>query len=525
MFLPNLRKDKSIKNSRSKITLIFTVLFVVANIFALIIIYHKILPPYPIGWDAPYYITNVRYFEQLPTLVPRIGLITVLSFVQVMTRMSLVSLVVWMTPTLVVLLALGTAGLVYYAAGRRWLAFGVGFFFALWFTSYFALSISTFDNAFGLAMTLTILNLVLFLPKGWWRGILIFLGAAVIGTSHLESFGILSFILLIFWTLSALQERSLKKMIVHDMDIIVAWSGSALTTAALWWPLLHTIATGYIAKADPSGNASIPYASSHNITEVFSYFGTSISGPLAITFAALAVALLFYLFLRKPNSAHRMVLAYVACLYAVLMYAAIRKSIPINRAALLVPVPFLLSLGFYYLFAFFRRRLNWYVTVFALSSVVVILGLPIEYQNYLARFPKAVSSNYYSFQELGDYVRKNSVNSFVVVADINTNTAAASAYYGLWNNWISATAPLPTHNRSYCLYLGSINNLLKGLPSSRTGNIEYYSTSQVGLACSKTLPSAPRYFVLYGSYGDSLNTFLQGHKTIRLSEYVYEIQT
>lgn len=508
----------------SRLGLIVTLAFILANVVALVWIYAAKMPSYPIGWDAPYYITNIRYLENQVTIGPRMGFIGVVALVHQLTNISLNTLMVWVTPMLVVILAFGIAGLVYQVADRNLFALAMGFFFSLWFTSYFALSVSTFDNAFGLALTFLTLNIALILKRGWIRGGLFFFGTLLIGITHLESFGVLSLIIILYWLLFAIQQRTWVAFKYQNSDILLSWGAALLGTGWIWWGSLRKITSGYLGKADPGGNASIPFANIHNLTEAGKYFSTSISGSLAILIVITAVIFLLVKLFRRQRKEHCMALAYILSTYAVLMYAVLRKSIPINRATLLVPVPMLLGLGTYYLYKLLRLRMRLFVSILFFVLVILTFKLPLEYIDYMSRFPRAIGSNFYSFQELSDYVAKNNINSFVVVA--HTDSKAASAYYGLWRNWISATAPLPTSQRAHCLYLGSFENLIKNQPTYWKDNYEYYTTSLVGLECIKSLPEPPKYFVIYGSYGDtkaSLEKFLQGHKTTRLSEYVYEV--
>jgi hypothetical protein len=479
---------------------ILLALFVFLNVAAMAVFLRHRLPEYPIGWDAPYYISRERYFLEQGVVSNRMGYVGLAAAAHALLGVPLVSLQGAATVATTTLLALAS-GLLVYRGRTAGFRFALVFLLVLWSQGFFALTITTFDNAFALAFALLALAVV-GRRADPSRGSAAAFGvcAALVALTHLETFAFLVATLCVFLILSVASRRRVVAVLREYRGYFAGLVPALLLVALQWGSTIATIVSGYFRRADPAGNASIPYAQPESVGDVWRFLTTGVVNPVQGALLILGLGTVAFLAFRRDASRGSLVLAaYGATAYAILLYSVLGGSIPINRSALLVPVPFFVGLGvavvLRWLFERSRLRL---AAVGALGIVAVAVTVP-PYARYALRFsPSIQKSAYQGLQELNTYVRAHGFTHFVVVADTPSDERAASAFYGLWTYWTLALFPLPDGDRLHCVYLGTLENYRRSEPTDRPGNPEYRETSEFSLGCVRDLPARPPAFLVDG---------------------------
>lgn len=479
---------------------ILLAVFVAINVVALGVFLFQRFPPFPIGWDAPYYISRIRYFLEQGVVTNRMGYIGLSAAIHLLLGAPLITLQVAATLLTSTLIALASALLVYRPTAGGTTRFAFVFLLVLWSHGFFALAITTIDNAFALAFALFALG-ILARSDGSPRSVVAF-GAmtALLAITHLETLAFLLVTVVVFLLLTALRTRDLGAVLRRYRWYFAAGVPSLGLAVLQWGPTLGGIVGGYLQRGDPLGNASIPYADPKSISAVLRYLSTGIAGPFETMLFLLGAGVALGYYLRRADQrTATAVAAYGIVAYAVLVFSVVGGSIPINRSTPLLPVSLFLGLGVATAFRWLVQRSRIGAgAVGALALLIITLTVP-TFAIYALRFPPSIHhQSYAGLSELTTFVREQDIPSFVLLGETPPDVVAASAYYGLWTNWLTALAPLPDATRAHCVYLGRVENLVRGEPTLRDGNREYNETSAEGLRCVRTLPpDAPIFVVRY----------------------------
>lgn len=429
----------------------------------------------------------------------RIGFIGLMSLLHFLFGISTIQLIHWATPILTTLIALGYAGVVYRSTKNSLFAFAITFFFSLWATSTFVLSITTFDNAFGQVFVLGSIFFALGQKNSWRRAIGVFISATLVGLTHLESFIFLCLVVGLYGLITISFNRSLMIFFKTEKKLILAFMFSAAITTWHWFNQIIKIFHGYSVTADPAGNASIPYAHVTNFSGFWSFLTTGIPNRITTMVVIAAIVSLIVTITRHNNREIRLFTAYIFSGYIVVLYAILRASIPINRAILLLPVSILLGYGLYHASRYLYQSRYRFVTLTVFILILLFIFPPAEYVSYLRRFPRAISSTVpKGLNELNNYITEHQSTSIIIISDIKPDIRAASAYYGLWYNWITAILPLSITERQVCLYLGTMENLRMRRPTVSASRPEYKDASLVGISCIQKLRQPVEIFQIQG---------------------------
>lgn len=478
---------------RSRLVLI---LFAVVNVAVLLLLYRRAFVSYPIGWDAPYYINSVRELLEHGVMPQRLGFVAVVAGVHLVTRISISTILVWLTPTIMVGMAIGAASLVSAVTNRSRVAWCLAFLATLWSSQTLALSMGTYDNAFAMAMIFVALWIVRWSHPSWRRALLLGLTAVVIGLTHLETYILFMFMTVLYEGVRWLRYRRWGAWWHEEKDVFSALAVALLITVWHWAAYLSKLLTFYTTTADPEGNASIPYAQSSTLGSYFTYAKTGLPTTLFLCIAGVSVVMVGVMMLRRRQRILDLFACYIVAGYLVLAFAVVRGSIPINRAVLLVPVNVLLGYGWYVVVRYVSR-IRVVSSMFVVLMAYVLLAAPVNFVDTMKRYtPSIRPSTYAAYQSLAAYVRDHHISTYVVVADIPTNEHAASAYYGLWTNWLAATRPANTMTNAYCIYFGNLASYRNRVAATRPQQQEYNDTTKEGLRCTKSLTTDPVVFVI-----------------------------
>lgn len=487
---------------------LFLLVFICANAIVLLLIFRHETVPYPTGWDAPYYIGRIREFVERGIIGQRFGFVLAMGLIHLITRVPILTEAAWASPVLMILTATGVASLVYAAAGRSLLAFALTFVITLWSALNVLLSTGIFDNAFAMVMVFLALWILRWDGPSWRRGITFFVMAGVIGGTHFETFVFFSLITVLYEGLQLYHHRSIQRWWAREYDTLVAICSGGLIGAWHWARTLKTLVSFYTTTAGPNGNASIPYAQSTTWASVSNYLKTGIPDNTALWLVFVAVTVLGYRALRRRDRAADQFLSYVLAGYAILLYAVFRGSIPINRAILIVPINALIGFGIYSLIRLGNRSRTM-LSVLVIMVTYLIFSTPTAFVATIRRLSPSISpTTFAAYQSLATYVRGHHIKAYVVIVDIPTSERAASAYYSLWTNWLSATRAVGTTTDQFCIYLGSLANYYHRIPTTRQDRPEYNNTSLAGQKCMDHLTFAyyttqPTVFVIQGIYSTS----------------------
>ncbi|MFH1171019.1 MAG: hypothetical protein V1778_00580 [bacterium] len=511
----------------SKRTIIVGIVLL-ANILLLLNIFLRQFPQYPTGWDAPYYITYTKSFEQFGETSSRAGMITIVAALHSVTNISYINAYRMLTVVFMVLLALGTALLSTTVSRKRVTTFLITFFFALWYQYYFMLSLSTFDNALGVILVVFSCYFLAEKTKKKENAIAFSSLSILLAITHLESFAFLMLILGLFIVFRIVARRSMVQAVRENAWFCIAGIATSAVALLQWSTLIRSIVQTYAKTADVGGNASIPYAADRSFREFLHYAGTGVVDHA--TLVLFLIGLTFLVFLVKQRSSVRdrtAVIAYFLAAYGILLFSVLRASIPINRSILLLPVPLGIGMG-----------LSWYVVLlqrkrkFGIAGVSIVLLffalLPIsKYVEYVKRVPPSISQTVYAgIADLNQYQQAQIDGSYVVLSNTQNEVKAASAYYLLWYHWLTALLPLPDTTKGYCAYFGLLENFPDLRPTVRPANQEYNDTNVESLSCIRSLPkSSPRLFVVRGLYPGQFppqrDTFTVRQITENLVELVF----
>lgn len=487
-------------------------------------IVHK-MGSFPIGWDAPYYISRVRYFEDLGVLSNRTGFITLMSTFHVVLGIPLVTLYMFFTVGAITLLSGASAFLASRLFPERRLPFLLTFLAVSWYTPYFALSASTFDNALGLFFMLSALVFFASLREGW-KGVALFTVAAVMTLlTHLESYLLLLLILVIYAVVVVLSEKSLRMFFRRHRPYILMVILTILLAVIQWADVISVIFSHYANPVDQSLNAAIPYSQSRSLHEFVQLLSTGIPNLLYIVVFLIGIAVTYVLRTKEnTKKISYVLLAYLVGAYSLLLYSVLRSSIPLNRSVLLLPVPVFIGIGLTFCLDFFYRRLR----LRALSSVAILFILIVfpvpAYWLYVQKFPVSISTEvFHDFVTLNDYVVEKKITDFILITNTDPYTTAASAYYGLWHNWIESIFPLEDGVHSSCVYFGTLENFSQLKPTVRSANNEYNETNIDSLSCIQKLPATAEVFMIKGLYAGNVPSSTPSMYVKQISPRVLQI--
>ncbi|MEK7518883.1 MAG: hypothetical protein AAB549_03085 [Patescibacteria group bacterium] len=487
----------------------FLLIFISLNALLLFLVYRHETVPYPTGWDAPYYILRIREFLERGIVAQRFGFVLVMSVIHLVTRIPVMTEVAWASPVLMVLTATGVASLVYAATQRSLLGFSLTFAVTLWSPLNVILSTGTFDNAFGMVLLFLALWILRWTGPTWWRGIVLAIVAGLIGWTHIETYALFLFIVALYEVLRLYRHKSIRLWWAHEYDIITAILSGVLVGVWHWAGTLDRLFTSYTTKVGPGGNASIPYAQSATLTSVINYLQTGIPDSTVLWIVLVTLIVLGYRVLRRHDRATDLFISYILVGYAVLLFAIYRSSIPINRAILLVPANALIGYGIYYIIRL-PKRLHLTIGVLVVIWAYFVFVTPTAFIATIRRLSPSISpTTFAAYQSLATYVRDHRITTYVVLVDIPTHEPAASAYYQLWTNWLSATRSVGTTTDQFCIYLGSLTNYRQNVQTLRDNQQEYNDTSLEAHRCFNRMinafPGTPTLFVIQGMYFSSFS--------------------
>jgi hypothetical protein len=472
-------------------------LFIITQAVTLFYFFFTLLPAYPIGWDVPYYIKQILLLERGIPPGPRVGFIIIGSMIHSITRIDIYVLMRMATPAIVLLIAIAAGMFVYYIVGRKVLGFVWTFLLTIWSSTYFLLSISTLDNAFSFGLGLTALAVLASNITVHKKSILTTVLLLFVGFTHLESFAWLVSVFILYFIIRLSILRSIKHSIGENGSVIIGTIVSVGLVVFHWRSLFQNLVGYYSTAADPTVNASIPYVQNTSVQEILQYFLTG--APQKLGIALLICAGIFVLsdVIKKKTIGLSVFFSYILCSYTVIVYSALRGSIPINRATLFVPTSILLGYALCRLFSYFPRTSPRIAIIAVMLAGVTFLNLPISYAKMLQRFPRSISPDmYHAARDFNAYIQGQDSRNYVIIVNLPKNERASSAYYQLWTNWIDATDPEVGYKTPHCVYLGNLENVLQKKITARDNDSEYLSTSEVGAECSKNLIGPIRYFVL-----------------------------
>lgn len=501
--------------------------FIVLNVAFLGFLFSRLLSEYPIGWDSPYYIANTRYFEEQGLAGSRSSFVALMAAGHLVLGIPLLQLHILFPIAVAVLLAFGMGILVSRLFGNQPWVLALTFFLTLWHPNTFFLTISTFDNALGL--TLVTFALVFLSGKQYiaQRAAAFFLLSSMLVVTHFESYLFLLFVVAVYSLLFLINSRSLPLVWRALRWFVLPLAATAVFAAFQWLPLLQKIYAQYTTITNVTENASIPFAEQQDVFGFFLYAKTGLTNGVDLilflvgTFSLIGIVRTA----RKNKMQSLLLLAYAGVAYIVLLYSVLRSSIPINRAILLLPITVLISIGFVNILHWLRRQVVPRRTVL-ISILLVFAVLPIpRYFNVMKRLAPAIHrSTFRGLQTLGGYLERTKTNSAVIIGNTPPDVRAASAYYGLWTNWLSAVFPLPHSERNYCVYFGNVDQLLAGISTHREANDEYNETSKESLRCLDRLPqkSSPM-FIIRDMYPGTYPPTIVGATVRTISSDVVEV--
>jgi hypothetical protein len=481
---------------------VITILIVLVNVAVLTVVMHNKMPAYPVGWDAPYYITRVNQFIELGVLSNRIGFVTSMASVQSVTGLPNVSLYIYFTVFITTLFSLFTALL----ASRVFLrhTFVLIFLATFWFVNSLALTTTTFDNALGLSLCLLAVYALSKRSENAVHAIPFFIVVLALSFTHFESYLFFLGVFVIYALLVIFQKRSVGIFIREYKWFILPVIVSTVVAYIHWSDVVSAIFTYYTVSADPTGNASVPYSQSASLREFFRLTQSGIWSYAQSVVSVLGLTVLAWSVLRKKDSHAIPVLAYALAGYALLFLAVMRGSIPINRAVIMLPTAMLFGVGLAQLITF-ASRIAVIKKVLFLLILISSIALPVlSARSFISRYPVSITpETYQGIQELREYVQKNNIRSFVIVTNTPEGTLAASAYYGLWNNWSEAVLPVKNSDMEYCIYFGKLENYFFDLPTVRGENQEYNDTNTESRRCVGAMQKSPAVFIIQGLYPGS----------------------
>ncbi len=473
--------------------------FIVLNValMAMVIVQHR--PPYPTGWDSPYYMSRVRYLEQAGVLTNRVGFIALMTTVHQASGVSLVTLQWIATYAIMLLIALSTAVLAAGVSGRRTTVFLLTFFFTFWSTSYFAMAVTTFDNALAIAFIFLTLALLSRTNGSWRSAAGIGLPMLVVALTHFESFAFLLFALVLYVGMMVIRDRAVGDTWRRLRPIMIVTAGICLLAVLQWRDVLGHIFTSYSATADTTANASIPYAAGQSLADVVPYLSTGISTQLQIILAILGLVFVVAMAFRRRSNEALGVLAYIITAYTVLVFSVVRASIPINRSTPLLPATLLIGLGLSALLSWLVARHGRALAMFVTIGLIVLLYPIASFRAYADRFPVSISSaSYAGYQELQSFLADQPQTNYILAVNIRADEAAASAFYGLWRNWATAMLPLPTTNPGFCIGFGALSDVLQRRSTTRVNAQEYNDTNEASLDCIRKLATDTPVYMIEG---------------------------
>jgi hypothetical protein len=498
--------------------------FIGLNIILLSIIFVYILPDYPTGWDAPYYISRIQYFLEQDVLSNRVGLILLVSTLHLLTGISVISLITFVPVVATTLLALASALLASRVAKNNKFIFPLVFFFVFWSTSYFALSISTIDNAIGLSFAIFSLYLLSFGMNSIKKIIPFTLSATMVVLTHFESYMLLLLCLFFYFVILLIQEKSIKTLIKNTWRGIVAIVVTMAIAYFQWSNIISNITNRYTQEGDSAGNASIPYADTTSFEQVWKYFSNGLSSAIEIFLFLFGISFVIWSIFRKKSNKAGHILAFVLSCYSILLFSIIRSSIPINRSLLLLPVTLMVSIGMVAVYKFIKTRFKVSMQLLVIAGLITVMFPISNYIEYVMRFPQSIrQETYVGLNQLNQHVQEENIKNYIVVTNTGSKVKAASAYYGLWRNWIMSVLPLPTESNNFCIYFGKLDNFRKKEATIRKDNEEYNYISQYSLECINELPSGTPIYMIKGLYPGSFPQEGSRFSTKDISENVVEI--
>ncbi len=491
----SLSRSKTMKNW-------IQALFIFLHIAALCAIFLYALPPYPTGWDAPYYMNRIRYLIEQNVLSNRVGFIALMAAVHSITGISIITLQSFVPAATTTLLALSSALLASRIFRKSTVLFLLTFSLTFWSQAYLTLNILTTDNVIGLSFALFTLYVLSLGISNWKYAFLFSLTTTMVAISHFESYVLLiSCLVFYFLFLLILEKWSLKKIITDNFRVIYAIILTMVIAYLNWADVIVVILKGHTDRTGSADNASIPYAHATTLQEIWTYLTTGLSTEIHIAFFILGMIFIIKTFLKDKSKPAAILLGYIITCYIILLYSILKSSIPINRSVLLLPVPLIIGIGISHLIILCKNKFRMPLWLLIMFIPLLISSSIPSYIERLRQFGYSIQpQTYQSFLHLNDYLKEKNIRNFIIVTNTPTNTLAASAYYGLWNNWALSTLPLPDKTRHMCIYFGTLNNLNKNLPTVRAGNQEYNDTSAYTLECIKTMPSDKKVFIIKDLY-------------------------
>lgn len=503
----------------------FPYVILIANVAALTILILNKIGDFPIGWDAPYYISRVRYFEELGVLSNRTGFITLMSTIHTALNIPLVTLHTLFTIFSISLLSILSAMLASHLIQPRRMTFVLTFISVSWYTSYFALSVSTYDNALGIIFMLSALVFLTCVSRGWKGATLFALAAVMTLLTHLESYLLLVCILFVYSVFEYFRLSTFTKWIQVNKPYVVVLVLTLLFAGIQWADVIAPIFSQYASPSLQGVNASTPYSQTRSLAEFFKLLTTGIPSTV---YAVLFVVGVYGVYTRRKQDNPRLsniLLAYLVAAYGLLLYSVLRSSIPINRTVLLLPVPLFIGIGVAQITTFFSKHSATRVSP-TLASIVFLIVLPsMAYQVYVQRFPVSISPDVYTdLTSLNAHVLRNDVSHFILVTNTDSQTQAASAYYGLWSNWIQSIFPLEDGTRASCLYFGKVENLPRRVPTVRAENTEYNATNIESLSCISKLPENSKIYLAKSLYSGNPPVSTSSVRVTEITSTLFEIE-
>lgn len=504
-------------------------LLVIVQLIGAIMLFSQ-MPPFPTGWDAPYYISHSRIFLESGDLGVRFGSVSIMSVAHSLTGISLINLYRIYPIFLSFLLAAGTAVLTASFFKERQVVFGLVFIFTFWYQSYFVLSLSTYDNALALGLTLFSLFSLRFADRGWRFTIPFFLLSSAVALIHFETFIFLLIVLSVYYIGAMILSKSIITAVLTHMRSMAVTIATIVIGFIQWQDSVAKLIRSYTTRATESGNAAIPYVTNSNMSEFLRYAKSGISDNLTLLFVLLGAIMIVSIIWSVRRSERSFILsAYLLASYGLLAFSVFRGSIPINRSVLLLPVPLLVAIGIY-LFTKILYRQPRSAILFPMAALIllfiVINPIPAA-QAYITSFPLAIEEKTYEgLVELNTYLEKEDITQYVVLTNTPNEYKAASAYYNLWRNWGRSILPLSVaRGLEPCFFFGNAADLFATRSTIRSDNDEYTAISSASVKCVRTMSidDVP-VFVIDRIYKNATPPSLgEGYELIPIGDHVLQV--
>lgn len=481
--------------------LFYGIIFIAAALFC--VIYFKFFT-HPFGWDVSYYINKITLLEEGFDVRQRVGFIFLSEILVLMLGAAPLE-VFLILPLALFLLFNAFISLIFFQAfDRSRTAFLVCFLMLLVNARFLNTLIGLFDNLFAFTlMAFSFYILVLPMKKDYNNprlSILLFLLLVAIGMTHIHTFAYMFGIIGLFFVLSV-SWKKFQSDWKRFRGLLAALAGAMVAALMLAGSIFLTMVKNRITPAE-SPDASIPYAEIQESTisgyllEIMSHHELLIG--LNIFLVLFVIGAFFLAYKKGANPAKNIILCWLAVSYGIFLFALMRGSIPINRAAAYFPVFFIAVFGLVGLIELAKTR-NKRTAAVILFIAFFMAGIAF-FSTLLDREPTLELETINRLDETRRYIENEGIKKAVFVIQVPDSEEAAGAFANLWTFWINSSMRR-IESLDYCVYFGEAEDVLEEkYPSTRKDNTgDYDKTSAIYARCLEGL-DRPYEVILYRDF-------------------------